>query len=89
MSIQNGGPAFPVPAGNFSGSESWTSTPGMDLRDYFAGQALAGLLSRSDVGVPHCRGCAVPGDDAGEHYADISYRYADAMLHARGGRDGT
>ena len=31
--------AFPVPAGNFSGGESWTPELGMSLRDYFAAHA--------------------------------------------------
>ena len=41
--IDDGGPAFPamLPGGNYC-------TPGMSLRDWFAGQALAGLLASGD-----------------------------------------
>lgn len=48
--------------------------PGMTLRDYFAGQALAGML-------------ACPGVNLSEEgYAHSAYRFADAMLAAREGR---
>jgi hypothetical protein len=59
--------AFPIaiPAG-CEGYED-----GMTLRDYFAGQALVGLLSRNDVPLAHI----VP---------DNAYMIADAMLEARG-----
>jgi hypothetical protein len=44
--------------------------PGMTLRDWFAGQALAGLCSRqSDPGM--------------KHRVTTAYQYADAMLAAR------
>jgi hypothetical protein len=51
--------------------------PGMTLRDWFAGQALMGLL-------------ALPSDDGWKpegghqkHYSETAYRYADAMLAER------
>ena len=46
--------------------------PGMSLRDWFAGQALVGLL-------------ACPEDSCGtvKTMAGIAYEYADAMLEAR------
>lgn len=47
------------------------SEPGMSLRDWFAGQALAGYLSDPNVG----------GDP--ETMAARMYAYADAMLAAR------
>ena len=57
--------AFPVPWPDASPSL------GMTLRDYFAGQALAGL-------------CANPGGDCdAETMANVSYSLADAMLKAR------
>ena len=46
--------------------------PGMTLRDYFAGQALAGIASDPDV------------DMSIVERATWSYRMADAMLEARG-----
>jgi hypothetical protein len=59
--------AFPIaiPAG-CEGYED-----GMTLRDWFAGQALVGLLSRNDVPLAHI----IP---------DNAYMIADAMLEARG-----
>ncbi len=56
---------------------------GMDLRDYFAGQALTGLLQvRSEL---------VDGESAFAGHeqlaADDAYRFADAMLLARKSRD--
>lgn len=50
-------------------------TPGMTLRDYFAGQALAGLL--------------VNGSYYSKDAAEESYSYADAMLAAREPKDTT
>jgi hypothetical protein len=49
-----------------------TISEGMDLRDYFAGQAVIGLLMAELV-----------GDYSNEHVADISYRIADAMIQQR------
>lgn len=90
MNEKHGGPAFPTfeMVEEYSeGKQQYVSRPhalsGMSLRDYFAGQALAGLLARSTMDVPHCEGCRPVADDPGEHYADIAYRYADAMLAER------
>lgn len=44
----------------------------MTLRDYFAGQALAGIMNRGTFG---------PGDASG--FAHCAYLIADAMLAAR------
>ena len=68
---QDGGPAYPVP-----GMQSSTYYNGMSLRDYFAGQALAGILAGGFADtVPH---------DAIHHEADFyAYKYADEMLEAR------
>ena len=80
----DGGPAFPCPANPDEGHTSpitgeWVDTSefaaastGMTLRDWFAGQALAGLVtleSRLDK---------EPAEDAA-----LAYRIADAMLAAR------
>lgn len=58
----DGGPAFP--------GETWGSK-GMSLRDYFAGQALAGMLANPEL----------PTD--AEYIAKWSYLNADAMLAER------
>jgi hypothetical protein len=65
--INDGGPAFPSVGEGF-GNPSY-SAPGMTLRDWFAGQALAGLAANPDF--------------ATFDRAEWAYRYADAMLRAR------
>ena len=73
--INDGGPAFPRPAGDYNGSRHGNSSQtGMSLRDYFAAKALQGLL-------------AFPGmeyaDAPPEVAARDAYAMADAMLAAR------
>ena len=73
----DGGPAFPVecsmhPDGRLVGTQTspvsgWET--GMSLRDYFAGQALAGLLTHA---------MRTPAEASRE-----AYQLADAMLAAR------
>lgn len=64
---ENGGPAFPVATAKHLHNE------GMSLRDWFAGQALAGWLASF-----------APGDIIVQSKcAELSYRLADAMLAAR------
>jgi hypothetical protein len=78
MSTLPNPPAFPLLCQH--GKESYE---GLTLRDYFAGQALNGLLSDMEtrrsisikakvLGISHC-------DEA----AQLCYDYADAMLKAR------
>ena len=65
----DGGPAFPS-EGEGHGNPQYHS-PGMTLRDYFAGQALAGFMS------------AKPMMFDPEQDAKYFYDLADAMLKAR------
>jgi hypothetical protein len=65
--INDGGPAFPAPA-----YAANITDKGMTLRDYFAAQALAGMLTRKESDGWTNR--EVAGD---------CYSYADAMLAAR------
>ena len=71
----DGGPAFPFAATDPSNVPM--QAPGMTLRDWFAGQALAPLLADFDSrhGIP-------PGDFM-RHCAVTAYRVADAMIAAR------
>ena len=63
--INNGGPAFPVQNG-------YGRVFGMTLRDWFAGQALAGM------------GVECTSDEfCHSSVAECAYAYADAMLRAR------
>jgi len=55
--------------------ENWDSIQdGMTLRDYFAGQAMLGLLSGREPDT----------EFAYRSLGEISYCYADAMIKARG-----
>lgn len=71
--MKNGGPVFPgeIPIGI---SHITEAHPGMSLRDWFAGQALAGIASISSDGFS-----LSPEDEA-----EWAYQRADAMLAARG-----
>ena len=66
MSTQpnDGGPAFP------RADDVANSNAGMSLRDWFAGQALAGILAK--------------GDYYTEDAAKSAYFAADSMIAARG-----
>lgn len=66
----DGGQAFPRPVSFSEEGGTHRGCLGMTLRDYFAGQALAGMLSNSST-----RGAAF--------YAECSYTQADAMLASR------
>lgn len=63
----DGGPAFPLPPN----PSQFADREGMSLRDYFAGQTLAGLCANTNY------------DWSWEESARQSYRAADAMLKAR------
>lgn len=70
--IEYGGPAFPVPDSHHANGQVQYGANDMSLRDYFAGQALAGLVAHNDYG------CISDQD-----VANGAYCYADAMLAAR------
>jgi hypothetical protein len=71
MSSNDGGPAFPVPTHN-DGNGNPVLRAGMTLRDWFAGQALVGLIG------------VMEAND--EQLATAAYEIADAMmLVSRGG----
>ena len=76
--INDGGPAFPVlppDAGDGTGAAPGYPFPdsGMSLRDWFAGQALSGLIASNDEGA----------GDRIEEVPRYAYAIADAMLAAR------
>lgn len=79
MSIDTGGPAFPLPdktvtySGAYgSGGTYTTAQPGMSLRDWFAGQALAGFS----------QACGWQGGDF-VRMAKHAYEAADELIKAR------
>lgn len=68
----DGGPAFPMIVWKSpDGMLAMPSEPGMTLRDWFAGQALAGLIAH-----PSSEGSVIT-------VAQWAYDHADAMLAAR------
>jgi len=74
MRPATGGPAFPRPASEFTGggtlpdgNDAIREQGGMTLRQWYAGQALVGLLAADTGG--HTR-----------HVAQIAFEYADAMV---------
>ena len=72
--MKDGGPAFPLDVANTPTSRAYE---GMSLRDWFAGQALAGMLasppiaSREQSNVNH------------QAWAANAYAFADAMIQER------
>lgn len=84
MSEKDGGPAFPVPVAvdNMDGLNYGTG--GMSLRDYFAGQALAGVLRYPAIERTIEIASAQGGDEAvNAQLSRISFSLADAMLAER------
>ena len=73
---ETGGPAFPTDEEQSYSAfdDSLDHFEGMTLRDYFAGQALCGLLAKYNLNAPSDQGTI----------AQMSYELADAMLAERG-----
>ena len=72
MSIDTGGPAFPVTPTDRSGQIAETCL-GMTLRDYFAAKAMQADLNYQGL----------EGRESLSHVAAMAYEMADAMLKAR------
>lgn len=67
----DGGPAFPSQRLGQDGLPESEAVDGMSLRDYFAGQALSGLIAHPESG------------DNADSQACASYIIADAMIAER------
>jgi hypothetical protein len=74
MTKTDGGPAFPVVAENGLGHVA----DGMSLRDWFAGQALAGIVAKSPFTIESAGATLLVQQSVGG-----AYDYADAMLAER------
>ena len=73
--MDNGGPAFPGTHQYFPDDVNYDEFHGMTLRDYFAGQAMAALITAT-----------IDKDSlwSQDQIAECAYDVADAMLKARG-----
>lgn len=77
MSARNdGGPAFPVSMVGVDGSTSYDAVHGggMTLRQYYAGQALTGLLAQPGMTID------IDGERLGEKRAGVCVAMADALI---------
>ena len=75
MDKRDGGPAYPAHLRGNTGTDSvsFQSSSGMSLRDYFAGQALAGLMAMPSLDLK--------ANNA--QLAGVAYSLADAMIAER------
>jgi hypothetical protein len=85
--IEDGGPAYPHCFEDISGHPNWRQSQGMSLRDWFAGQFLAGAAadnSALDVSVAADQfDIDVALRDYWAKVARAAFIAADAMLSAR------
>lgn len=72
---KDGGQAFPQPVTVGPNDDMYPAYPGMTLRDWFAGQALAGITGHKET-----HGTV---DEIGAAIANAAYGIADAMLAER------
>ena len=73
MTKNTGGPAFPTTL-----DDDGNGFSGMTLRDYFAAEAVGGLLSH-----PDCGNVGKNDKERTRYVAEEAYCVADAMLKAR------
>lgn len=87
--MKGGGPAFPSPGGAIGGRLQ-EGHPGMELRDWFAGQVIAGwgetyhglafnLRQQTNAAEPF----RSPGDYGPAEIATVAYQIADALVSER------
>lgn len=69
---------FPAAGDGWPNDDLYPAYPGMTMRDWFAGQALAGIIRDRRE-----KGFATEGAEAGDWMAVQAYGIADAMLAER------
>ncbi|MCQ4169700.1 MULTISPECIES: hypothetical protein [Hafnia] len=77
MKGDNGGPAFPREDYQCNGADGSLGQEGMSMRDYFATKAMQGAIANNSF-------ADTGSDHEIEWVVRLSYKYADAMLKARG-----
>ena len=91
--IDNGGPAFPVPSVCNANGDVQYGTDGMSLRQWYAGQALNGILSQSPAGLfSHANAWKAAIDVEKQTNVDwtrgvalLCLQFADALIEAEKG----
>lgn len=87
--INNGGPAFPVPLNEGQPYNGHGPCDGMTLRDYFAAKAMSAMITHHGIYDEEQPVAAMTSATAQDYHADsvgkIAYAYADSMLRAREG----
>ncbi|MEX5450888.1 hypothetical protein [Stutzerimonas stutzeri] len=78
MTIETGGPAFPVPLNPGERYAGHATQYGMTLRDYLAAKAMQSLMRANGLSICHP---STDGDN--QAVAKVAYAMADAMLTAR------
>lgn len=78
----NGGAAFPFQPKGPNG-EPWSPEYGMTLRDYFAGQALAGIMANNEYLLGAKKVSNADKTTSMKLVAQSAYEFADAMLKER------
>lgn len=76
----DGGPAYPAPATPKTDMHGYDVTSGMSLRDWFAGQALAGMTAAP---IDTAAAATAAGMRAQDFMVAVAFQIADAMLAAR------
>jgi hypothetical protein len=75
--IEDGGSAYPLPVHLSLEGDEHIAYPGMSLRDWFAGQAITGVIRQCAQDLRH-------RDDApADYFAMKAFEIADAMIAAR------
>ena len=70
--------AFPTPGSKYENGIVNVPQPGMNLRDYFAGQALSGFVAQPNITLAES-----PNKSDAELVAEACYEFADAMIKVR------
>ena len=73
--LTNGGSAFPR-------KELYSQSPGMTLRDWFAGQIISGICANGNIS-RDMASYNLFGEVAHKIYSDSAYKLADEMLRRR------
>ena len=83
MSKDNSGQAFPGKVKGKNDLAPYQYNPGLTIRQWYAGQALAGMMANTDLLISSRDEAKSRGMDAGEAIAATCYEQADSMIAER------